>query len=113
QFHTTPPVAIDAVFKAGLLPCLLMVVVLSLYSAWQARGLPKPPATSKKEIWESIKGAAWELPLPCVALAGICPGRLAASDAAAAPALYVLIVTVLIRREIKFAELPRVIREAM
>src|SRR5215469_12002274 len=40
QFHTTPPVAIDALFKAGLLPCLLMVIVLSLYSAWQARGLP-------------------------------------------------------------------------
>jgi C4-dicarboxylate transporter DctM subunit len=113
QFHTTPPVAIDALFKAGLLPCLLMIVVLSIYSAWQARGLPKPQATNGKEIWESIKGAAWELPLPFVVLAGIYSGRLAASEAAAATALYVLIVTVLIRREIKFAELPRVIREAM
>jgi len=113
QFHTTPPVAIDALFKAGLLPCLLMIVVLSIYSAWLARGLPKPPSTNSKEIWESIKGAAWELPLPFVVLAGIYSGRLAASEAAAATALYVLIVTVLIRREIKFAELPRVIREAM
>jgi C4-dicarboxylate transporter DctM subunit len=46
-------------------------------------------------------------------LAGIYSGRLAASEAAAATALYVLIVTVLIRREIKLPELPRVIREAM
>jgi tripartite ATP-independent transporter DctM subunit len=90
-----------------------MVVVLSLYSAWNARGLPKPEATSGKEIWAAIKGAAWELPLPFVVLAGIYSGRLAASEAAAATALYVLIVIVLIRREIKFAELPRVIREAM
>jgi tripartite ATP-independent transporter DctM subunit len=51
--------------------------------------------------------------LPFVVLAGIYSGRLAASEAAAATALYVLIVAVLIRREIKFAELPRVIREAM
>lgn len=113
QFHTTPPVAIDALFKAGLLPCLLMIVMLSIYSAWQARGLPRPPATSTAEIWAAIKDAAWELPLPFVVLAGIYSGRLAASEAAAATALYVLIVTVLIRREIRFAELPRVIREAM
>jgi tripartite ATP-independent transporter DctM subunit len=113
QFHTTPPVAIDALFKAGLLPCLLMVVVLSLYSAWQARGVPRPPASSGREVWAAIKDAAWELPLPFVVLIGIYSGKLAASEAAAATALYVLIVTVLIRREIKLAELPRVIREAM
>ena len=113
QFHTTPPVAIDALFKAGLLPCLLMIVVLSLYSAWIARGLPRPERTSRREVWAAVKDAAWELPLPFVVLAGIYSGKLAASEAAAATALYVLIVTVLIRREIKLGELPRVIREAM
>jgi C4-dicarboxylate transporter DctM subunit len=113
QFHTTPPVAIDALFRAGLLPCLLMIVVLSLYSAWMARGLPKPERTNRREVWAAVKDAAWELPLPFVVLAGIYSGKLAASEAAAATALYVLTVTVLIRREIRLPELPRVIREAM
>ncbi|MGH8091113.1 MAG: TRAP transporter large permease [Rudaea sp.] len=113
QFHTTPPVSIDALFKAGLLPCLLMVLMLSIYSAWKARDLPRPPASSGREVWAALKDAAWELPLPFVILIGIYTGKLAASEAAAATALYVLIVTVLIRREIKFVELPRVIREAM
>ncbi|HZX89020.1 MAG TPA: TRAP transporter large permease, partial [Rudaea sp.] len=113
QFHTTPPVAIDALFKAGLLPCLLMIIVLSVYSAWIARGLPRPARTSRREVWAAVKDAAWELPLPFVVLAGIYSGKLAASEAAAATALYVLIVTVLIRREIRLPELPRVIREAM
>jgi tripartite ATP-independent transporter DctM subunit len=113
QFHTTPPVTIDALFKAGLLPCLLMIVVLSIYSAWIARSLPRPARSSGREVWAAVKDAAWELPLPFVILAGIYSGRLAASEAAAATALYVLIVTVLIRREIKLPELPRVIREAM
>src|SRR5581483_10272610 len=83
------------------------------YSAWHVRGLPKPPPTSAAEVWAAVKDAAWELPLPFVVLAGIYSGKLAASEAAAATALYVLVVTVLIRREIKLGELPRVIREAM
>jgi tripartite ATP-independent transporter DctM subunit len=113
QFHTTPPVSIDALFKAGLLPCLLMIVVLSIYSAWIARSLPRLERSSAREVWAAVKAAGWELPLPFVILAGIYSGKLAASEAAAATALYVLIVIVLIRREIKLPELPRVIREAM
>ncbi len=113
QFHTTPPVSVNDLFKAGLLPCLLMVVMLSVYSAWQARNVPRPPRSSAREVWAAVKDTAWELPLPFVILIGIYTGHLAASEAAAATAMYVLIVTVLIRREIKFAELPRVIREAM
>jgi tripartite ATP-independent transporter DctM subunit len=113
QFHTTPPVSIDALFRAGLLPCLLMIVVLSGYSAWQARAVPRPPRASRAELWGALKDAAWEIPLPFVILAGIYSGKLAASEAAAATVLYVLVVTVAIRREIRLAELPRVIREAM
>ncbi len=113
QFHTTPPVAIDALFKAGLLPSLLMIVLLSLYSGWHARRIPRPPAAARGELWAAVKDAAWELPLPFVILIGIYAHFLAPSEAAAATTLYVLIVTVLIRREIRFTELPRVIREAM
>lgn len=115
QFHTTPPVSIDALFKAGALPCLLMIVLLSAYSVWHMRGVPKPAAqaTGPGELWAALKGAAWEIPLPFVILAGIYSSKLAASEAAAATALYVLIVTVVIRREISLRQLPRVIREAM
>ena len=114
QFHTTPPVTIDALFKAGVLPCALMIVMLSIYSIWHARrvGVTRTPV-SASELIAALRGAAWELPLPFVILAGIYSGKLAASEAAAATALYVAIVTVLIRREIPLAKLPRVAREAM
>ncbi len=113
QFHTTPPVSIDALFRAGILPCGLMVLLLSLYSIWHARGLPRPQSAGPGELWAALKEASWELPLPFAVLIGIYSGKLAASEAAAATALYVLVVTVLIRREIKFTELARIIREAM
>ena len=48
-----------------------------------------------------------------VILGGIYSGRLAVSEAAAATVSYVLIVTVLIRREIVLVKLPRVAREAL
>jgi len=114
QFHTTPPVSIDALFKAGVLPCALMVTMLSIYSMWHAQraGVVRE-RTSLREVLASLRDAAWEIPLPIVVLGGIYTGKLAASEAAAATALYVLIVTVLIRREIPLVKLPRVAREAM
>ena len=107
------PVSIDALFKAGVLPCLLMVVMLGLYSAWHVRDVARPQRATLGELGAALKDAAWEIPLPFVILIGIYSGKLAASEAAAATALYVLLVTVLIRREIKLGELPRVIRHAM
>ena len=114
QFHTTPPVTIDALFKAGILPCALMVALLGLYSVWHARRVGVTRArTSAREVRQALAGAAWELPLPFVILGGIYSGRLAASEAAAATALYVGIVTVLVRREIPWRKLPAIAREAM
>lgn len=114
QFHTTPPVSIDALFKAGVLPCALMVVLLAIYSIWHARrvGVTRE-RTSARELVAALRDAAWEIPLPFVVLGGIYSGKLAASEAAAATALYVLIITVLVRREIPIAKLPKVAREAM
>ena len=114
QFHTTPPVTIDGLFKAGILPCALMVTLLSIYSIWHARrvGVTREPV-SGKELRAALMGAAWDLPLPFVILGGLYSGKLAASEAAAATALYVLVVTVFIRREIAFSKLPKVAREAM
>ncbi len=114
QFNTTPPVTIDALFKAGVLPCALMVVLLSIYSIWHAHrvGVVREKV-SGKELVAALRDAAWDLPLPFVILGGIYSGKLAASEAAAATALYVLVVTVLIRREIPLAKLPKVTREAM
>jgi len=114
QFHTTPPVSIDALFKAGILPCILMVALLSIYSIWHApRVHVARERTSARELLAALRDAAWEIPLPFVVLGGIYSGKLAASEAAAATALYVLIVTVLIRREIPLRKLPLVAREAM
>lgn len=107
-------VSIDNLFRAGILPGLLMLLMLSGYSLWVNRGNRRPLSTfSFREVGSALRESMWELPLPVVVLGGIYSGFFAVSEAAAVTALYVLIVEVLILREIKLSELPGVMRESM
>lgn len=114
QMSLGVPVSIDDLFLAGLLPGALMLVALSLYSAWQSRHIERNQHPfDGKEAWAAIKDSAWEIPLPFVVLGGIYGGYFAVSEAAALTAFYVLIVSVVIRREISLFKLPVVMRDSM
>lgn len=107
-------VGINELFLAGVLPGVLMVAILSGYSYWQARGLERPRRRfDPAETMAALRDAAWELPLPVAVLGGIYGGFIAISEAAALAAVYVLIVTVGIRREISLRRLPQTVAEAM
>lgn len=114
QMALDTPVSIDDLFLAGLLPGALMLVALSVYSALQPRETTeKPEPFNWPTAWAAIKDSVWELPLPIVVLGGIYSGMFAVSEAAAITALYVLIVTVVIRKEISLKALPTVMRDSM
>lgn len=114
QLATTPSVSIEDLFIAGILPGLLMIVLLGIYAAWHGRALPaRAQVFSWRRVLDAAREAAWEIPLPVLVLGAIYSGALAASEAAAITALYVLAVTVLIRREIGFARLPSLLAESM
>ena len=107
-------ISIDNLFRAGILPGLLMLVLLSGYSLWVGRNTAKELAPfSWKELAAALNAAKWELPLPIVVLGGIYSGFFAVSEAAAVTALYVFIAEVVILREITIKDLPRVMRESM
>ncbi len=107
-------VSIDSLFRAGILPGLLMLLMLSGYSLWVSRGNEKPLTPFEfKELGGALRESMWELPLPIVVLGGIYSGFFAVSEAAAVTALYVLIVEVIILREISLQDLPRVMRDSM
>lgn len=111
QLALEQTVSIDDMFLAGIFPGLLMLLVLVLWSAFQARKLPKQQ--HHEPFWPAIREAAWELPLPIVVLGGIYSGYFAVSEAAAVTAFYVLIVEVLIHKEVKISELSMVTKDAM
>jgi len=114
QFEFTRHVAIESLFIAGILPGLLMLVLLSMWSLWQGRDLRLSWSDmSAKAALSAINESKWELPLPFFVLGGIYSGYFAVSEAAAMTTLYVLIVEVLIHREIGIGQLPQIMRDSM
>lgn len=107
--------SIDKLFVAGIIPGLLMVVLMSIYSVGKMRKVnPTVEPFSAKKAWEATKGAAWELPLPFIILVGIYGGFFTATEAAAVTAFYVLIVEVFIYKDIHLTkDLPRVMKDSM
>jgi tripartite ATP-independent transporter DctM subunit len=114
QMNIGANVAINDLFLAGLLPGLLMVVLLSFWSLWENRRNPIPyKPFSVREAIAALREIIWEIPLPIFVLGGIYGGFFAISEAAAATAMYVIVVEVFIYKEIKLSQLPAIIRESM
>ncbi|MCU0587446.1 MAG: TRAP transporter large permease subunit [Syntrophobacteraceae bacterium] len=110
-------VKISELFVAGILPGLLMLTLLALYSIWHgARGRSPAPAggggeatVSIAEALSALREAVWELLLPVVVIGGIFSGFLAVSEAAAVTVLYVVLVEGVIHREVKVGDLPPIL----
>lgn len=105
---------IQQLFMAGLVPALLMISLLCLWSLWVNRRqqIPTQPFCGK-ELRAALWEARYEIPLPFVVLAGIYGGFLAVSETATVTLLYVLIAEVLLYREIKARQLPNICIKAM
>ena len=114
QMNIGEKFAIKDLFLAGLLPGLFMIVLLSVWSLLANRRDPLPLIPfSGKEAIAALREVIWEIPLPFFILGGIYGGYLAISEAAAATAMYVIIVEVFIYREIKLSMLPGIMKDSM
>jgi C4-dicarboxylate transporter DctM subunit len=107
-------VGINQLFLAGILPGTLLVILLSAFSVQKAISAEVPRTKFiGSEVFKALKEAIWELPLPIVVLGGIYSGYFAVSEAAAITAAYVLLIEVIIYRDIKWRELPQIMRKSM
>ncbi len=110
-------VKISELFLAGILPGLLMLILLMLYSVRQGIRNRQSDCPSEQcetpmslaEISGALKGAVWELLLPVVVIGGVFSGFLAISEAAAITVLYVFVAETVIHREVKIRDLPTII----
>ncbi|MDP6179061.1 MAG: TRAP transporter large permease subunit [Desulfatiglandales bacterium] len=107
--------SIKKLFMAGLIPGLLIVGIICLFSVFMGRKwrLERPPFSSA-EFFSALKAASWELPIPLLIIAGIYLGFSTATEAAALTVVYVLLIKTLVFRELSICvDIPRVMIESM
>ncbi len=114
-YGTFAEVSIDDLFKAGIVPGILLVVVLAIYSIQQGVSLhiERHPFDIKR-VWRTFKEVAWEIPLPVFIIGGIYGGYFTATEAAAVTAFYVFFVEVIVYKDLKLTtDVPRIMIESM
>ena len=108
-------ISVDQLFAAGIIPGIILLVALGVYSIRQGvvQRVPRTPF-SWREVFVTLRATAWEVPLPVLVIGGIYSGLFTATEAAAVTAFYVLVVEVFVYKDIKlFSDVPRVMRESM
>ena len=109
-------VDIDKLFKAGIVPGM---VIMGVLSAWAIFNSPKNTTAKKKkfvlnDFLTALKEAWLEALLPVMVLVGIYGGFVTVTEAAAFTALYVFIIEVFIYRDLSFSkDVPKVIVDSM
>jgi tripartite ATP-independent transporter DctM subunit len=102
---------IDELFLAGIVPGLILLVLLSLYSYKSARSWHKPAHPfSWRVLGSAARETLWDIFLPILVIVGIFGGFVTISEAAAVTAAYALFVETVVYREIKLLDdLPKIL----
>jgi C4-dicarboxylate transporter DctM subunit len=104
-----------ALFTAGILPSLLIGFVDAAYVMAYAR-IKTVPLTARARwdvIWTSTKEASWSIGTVVVIFGGIYGGVFTPTEAAGVAVIYSLFVTMVVHREVGWADLWRIIMSAV
>jgi len=98
--------AVD-LFTAGIVPSLLIGVIDAIYVVFysRARKVAVGEKTSWPKIWSATKQASWALGTPIVIFGGIYGGIFTPTEAAGVAAIYSIVVTMFIYRDIGWLKL--------
>ncbi|EQC47225.1 TRAP transporter large permease [Bacteriovorax sp. Seq25_V] len=107
-------VDIDELFKAGIVPGILLIVVLSLWAMKNGTWKKERVQFDKTELWVSFKETLPELFLPVAVLGGIYGGITTVSEASAFTAFYILIIECFYYKDLSIdKDIPKIIVESM
>ena len=106
--------SVGRLFLAGIIPALLLAssLMLAIYIRARIIGLPSQPKASTKELIDSAKDAVWGFFLLFIIMGGIYGGIFTPTEAAAVAAVYAVLVSLFIYKDITFKTLPHVFVDA-
>ena len=109
-------VSIGRLFVAGVLPGLVIAAALMIANRLVMRQhkieIPLRPKASRADLMASIKRGFWALLFPVLVWVGLRGGFFTPTELGAFVALYCLLVSVFIYKEIKLSELPAILQES-
>lgn len=107
-------VDIDQLFLAGIIPGVLLIVILSIWSIKNGQFASNKKTFDRGEFVAAFKGCFFEAILPVGVLVGIYGGFTTATEAAAMTAFYILIIECFVYKDLDlFKDIPKVIADSM
>ncbi|UOD34428.1 TRAP transporter large permease subunit [Deferribacteraceae bacterium V6Fe1] len=110
-YGVTVDQSIGKLFMAGFIPGIFlgtMLMVVTYISARRA-GFKKEKRASNKEIYTAFKESVWALLVIFIVIGGIYGGIFTPTEAAAVSAVYGFVVVKFIYRDLKWADVPKII----
>ncbi|MEY4413026.1 MAG: hypothetical protein RIQ53_319 [Pseudomonadota bacterium] len=101
-FGVAANLSISKLFLAGIVPGLLMGVAIAIAWWWVAKreAITPPPKASLAERFRALRDAGWALVLPVIVIVGLKMGVFTPTEAAVVAAVYALLVSTLVYREL-------------
>ncbi len=113
-FGVAANVSVSKLFLAGIFPGLLLAVSLWLTWWWLVRkeAVVPPPRKSRTEVLLALKDASLALGMPIIVLVGLKFGVFTPTEAAVVAAVYALVISMFVYRELRFSQLYQVFLDA-
>lgn len=114
-------VEISRIFKASLIPGILLIGLLSIYAVFHelrfrrvsSEVKKRKSGSTAKEFYSAFWGAAWDWPILVIILVGVYGGYATISEVATLVVIYVVTIECFVLREISFTRrLPELIVES-
>ena len=103
--------SVGALFMAGVIPGLILAVMIAGLTWYRAHknGYPCLPKATWKERFIAFRESVWGLLLIVVVMGGIYAGIFTPTEAAAMSAVYAFIISVVVYKDLKISEVPKVL----
>lgn len=106
--------SIAALFIGGILPGMLICGcgMAGVYFMAGKYDLPSGASFSAPRLWDAAKDAGWALLMPVIILVGIRFGVVTITEAAGVAVIYGLFVSMVVYKELRLSDLPRIFTES-
>ena len=114
MYAVTTNTSVGQLFMAGVVPGIMLAFLLGLTTWFLARkhGYPRLPRASWGQRLHAFRRSAWGLMLIVVVMGGIYSGMFTPTEAAAMAAVYAFIIAVFVYKDLKLAQVGKVLRDS-